>query len=127
MKNTMNMRSVGEKVSINDPKFPGIWTVKSIGPVNAVLIPEGGGRGLRCPHWMVTDPGAPVAQPTVIEKHYVPGELVRVEVGKYPGLYTVIADKGSKINIALLGGDGGRYVRASRTMLIPVEPSEVLV
>jgi hypothetical protein len=73
---------------------------------------------------MLTDPGS---QPTVSTPvFYVPGELVRL-TGRYAGLYVVIADKGGdKVNIAKLGGDGGRYVRATRHGLIKVDPAEVL-
>ena len=55
------------------------------------------------------------------------GELVRVTDGKYAGLYVVIADRGAeKVNLAKLGGDGGRYLRAVRRGLVKVDPKEVV-
>ena len=51
---------------------------------------------------------------------------MRVEQGRFAGLYVVIADKGDKINIALLGGDNGRYVRALRASLTKVELADVV-
>jgi hypothetical protein len=118
-------RGIGEKVSVDHPKYPGVWIIKSLGPVNAQLEPENGGRRLRVPQSMLTDPGS---QPTVrTPVFYDPGELVRV-TGRYAGLYTVIADKGGdKVNLAKLGGDGGRYLRATRPGLVKVDPAEVLI
>ena len=48
MTNTLTARrAVGDKVSVNDPKFPGVWTIKSVGSKNFVVIPDAGGRALR--------------------------------------------------------------------------------
>lgn len=119
-------RRVGDKVGIDHPKYPGVWVIKSLGPVNAVLQPENGVGAVRVPQHMLTDPGS---QPTVSTPvvFYNPGELVRIG-GRYAGLYTVIADKrGDKVNLAKLGGDGGRYLRATRHGLVKVEPAEVLI
>ena len=126
---TTTTRKVGDKVMIDDPKFPGIWTIKSFGPKNTVVIPENGGRGLRAPHWMikdVTDEVTVTALP--LPEYYTPGELVRITEGRYVGLYVVLADKGEKVNLVLLGGDNGRYVRMPKRSgsLVKVSPSEVL-
>lgn len=120
---------VGDKVSVNHPKYPGIWTVKSLGPVNVVLFPEGGGIRLRVPRELLLDPtDAPVVTEVPVETaaYFAPGEIVRIPSGKYAGLYVVLADKGAKVNVALLGGDGGRYVRALRPSLVRVDAAEVL-
>lgn len=119
------MRHVGDQVSIDHPKYPGVWIIKSMGPVNAVVEPAEGGRGLRVPHAMLLFPGA---APTVVPNiHYVPGELVRIVEGRFAGLYVVIADKnGDKVNLARLGGDGGRYVRSVRRGLVKIDPRDVL-
>lgn len=119
-------RRVGDKVSIDHAKYPGVWVVDSVGPVNTVVRAEtGGGRRVRVPHSMLLDPGAtPPVQPAVF---YDPGELVRISSGKWAGLWVVIADKGGeKVNLAKLGGDGGRYLRAARRGLVKVDPSEVI-
>lgn len=118
-------RRVDEKVGVNHPKYPGVWIIKSIGPVNALLEAEDGGHRLRVSQNMLTDPGS---EPTVnTPEFYDPGQLVRV-TGRYAGLYTVIADKGGdKVNLAKLGGDGGRYLRATRYGLVKVDPAEVLI
>jgi len=125
---TTTTRKIGDKVSVNLPKYPGVWTIKSQGPVNTVLIPAGGGRGLRVPHYLLTDPvdedAAP--QPTKIE-WFSEGEIVRITYGKFAGIYVVISDKGAdRVNVAKLGGDGGRYVRMPRTGLVKVDPKEIL-
>jgi len=117
---------VGDRVRVNDAKYPGVYTIQSVGPKNFVLTPESGGRGLRAPHYMVVDANsdpAPVAAPVV---YYSAGEIVRVELGKFAGLYVVIADKGDRVNIARLGGDNGRYVRMTRNGLTKISVDELL-
>ena len=114
---------VGDRVKIDDGAYPGIWVIKSKGPVNATLRPEDGGRGLRVPYYMLIDPSA-APKPTV---YYSPGELVRVSGGdRRDGLWVVLADKGNSVNVAKLGGDGGRYLRAPRGGLSKVDPAQVL-
>lgn len=125
---TTDQRPVGTKVSIDDPKFPGIWTVKSNGPVNAVLTPENGGRGLRVPHYMLLDPqAAPVGGITPPTTYFHPGEFVRISGGKYAGVWMVLADPGKDtVRVVKPGGDGGRYLRATRRGLVKVDACEVL-
>jgi hypothetical protein len=116
-------RPVGSEVGVDDPKFPGVWIVRSNGPVNATVVPKDGGRGLRCPHYMLTDPPVVTANGlaavTVVDMPvlYGLGEVVRCASPKWPGLWVVIADKGGdKVNLAKLGseGDGTGYLRMPR-------------
>lgn len=112
----MSEYKVGDRVSVMDDRYPGMWVVKSMGPVNAVLAREQGGNGVRAPHYMV----GPVTEETkavVPGEFYELGELVEIHTGRYAGLYAVIADKGAKVNLAKLGGDGGRYVRMPKSSL----------
>jgi hypothetical protein len=123
-------RKIGDRVSVDHVKYPGIWVIASRGPVNTVLRPEGGvGRGLRVPHDLLIDPGA-APKPKVVAVSAVffnPGELVRINAGRYAGLWVVIADRGrDRVNLAKLGGDSGRYLRADRGGLVKIDPSEVL-
>ena len=94
--------------------------------MNTVVTPENGGRPLRCPHYLLKDPTTEDAAVTPTD-YYVPGELVRVTVGRYVGLYVVLADKGDRVNLARLGGDEGRYVRHPHRGLLKVEPEDVLI
>lgn len=129
MTTSTTTRKVGDKVTIDDPKFPGIWTIKSIGPKNTVVIPENGGRGLRAPHWMIKDVTDEVTVTAVpLPEYYTPGELVRITEGRYVGLYVVLADKGEKVNLVLLGGDNGRYVRMPKRngSLVKVDVADIL-
>lgn len=131
MTTTTPTRRVGDKVSVDHPKYPGVWTIKSQGPVNSTLEPVNGGRSLRCPHTMLTDPATATATATVtavpIPVLYNPGELVRVPSGKWAGLYVVIADRGGdRVNLTKLGGDQGRYLRIDKRGLVRVDPAEVL-
>jgi hypothetical protein len=104
---------VGTKVRVDSAKHPGVWVVKSNGPKNAALKPEGGGRGLRCPHAMLRpdDGKGPVIAPVQV---FALGETVTLGP-RFPGIYVVIKDDGGvRLNAAVLGGDGDRYVRAAR-------------
>ena len=118
------MFSVGDKVSIDDAKYPGVWTVRSLGPVNAVLEPAHGGRPLRVPQTMLIAPGAAVT-PTETTI-FSPGEFMQI-TGKHGGLYVVIRDNGGDtISLARAGGDNGRYLRISRRGLKAIDASDVL-
>ena len=111
---------VGTKVRVDSEKYPGVWVVESNGPKNATLKPEGGGRGLRCPHTMVSlDNGmAPAVAPIQM---YELGETVTIG-SRFPGVYVVIRDVGGpRLNVALLGGDGDKYVRAARSQVKRIE------
>lgn len=116
--------TVGARVSVDHPKYPGTWVVKKVGPVNVVLEPENGGRPLRCPPALLRPPGqTPRVYDTVL---YSVGEVVSIDSGKFTGMYVVIADRGAhKVNIAKLGGDGGAYVRALRGSLRKVGQPEL--
>lgn len=122
---------VGDKVTVGLAKFPGVWTVKNLGPVNATLTPADGGRGLRAPYYLLTavtdDPGAiPVVEPPTTTL-FSEGEIVTVPGSKWTGLYVVIKDAGAeRINLAKLGGDNGRYLRITRGAVSKVDPADVL-
>jgi hypothetical protein len=122
------MARVGDRVGIDHHKYPGVWIVASVGPKNVVLEREGGGgRPMRVPQSMLIDPDTAAVRSAEPTEFYDPGELVRITAGKYAGLYVVIADKGEKVNVAKLGGDGGRYVRAMRRGLVKVDARDVLI
>jgi hypothetical protein len=107
---------VGTKVLVDDPKWAGVWIVESNGPKNASLKPVGGGRGLRCPHMMLRpdDGKSPVAVPVVM---FALGETVTIGE-RWPGIYVVIKDDGGvRLNVARLGGDNDKYVRAARSQV----------
>ena len=121
-------RKVGSKVSVDHPDHPGVFTVKSNGPANAKLEPVGGGRILVAPHYLLTDPveGATVTA-VPLPEFYNEGELVRIAGGKFEGLWVVIKDGGrDKVNLARLGGDNGRYLRATKRGLVRVPIADVL-
>jgi hypothetical protein len=117
---------VGDKVSIAHHKYPGIWVIESFGPVNALVKPEGGGRGLRVPRSMLTAPGETDLLRKTAPVYFSEGDIVQITSGRFIGLYVVISDKGAdRINVAKLGGDGGRYVRTTRTGLVKLSLSEL--
>lgn len=122
-------RHVGDRVSIDHPKYPGVWILKSIAKVNVTLEPENGGRGLRVPASMLLDAGASPTMPDRVTAAdiYAEGTFVRIPSGKFAGVWVVISDKGAdRLNVAKLGGDGGRYVRITRRGLTKVDPADVV-
>jgi len=40
MSNTITNPKIGDKVSVDDPKYPGVWTVVKLAPVNVTLRPK---------------------------------------------------------------------------------------
>lgn len=128
---TAHAYKVGDKVTVNLAKFPGVWIVKNLGPVNASLTPANGGRGLRAPYYLLSavldDSGTitVVAPPTTTL--FSEGEIVRVPNSKWTGVYVVIKDAGGeRVNLAKLGGDNGRYLRIVRGAVTKVDPADVL-
>lgn len=114
---------VGDRVTVAHDKWPGVWIVEKVNAVTVMLEPEGGGRRLRVPHSLLRDPDA-APEPL---RFYHPGEFVRVAEGRFAGLYVVLKDDGGdKVNLARLGGDQGRYVRTVRSVVQPVDTTEVL-
>lgn len=121
------MFKIGDKVGVNHPDYPGVWTVVSQGPKNSLLVPEAGGRRLRVPHNLLIEPGAPMSWSDAPTTVFHVGEVVRILDGRFAGTYVVIRDTGGdKVNVAKIGGDEGRYIRALRGGLIKVDPAEVL-
>ena len=121
---------IGDKVGVDDPKYPGVWTVTNLGPKNATLTPDNGGRGLRAPYFLLTDApstdGVTVTAVPLVTL-FSEGEIVRIDEGRFAGVYVVIKDAGAdRVNVAKLGGDGGRYVRISRRALTKLDPADVL-
>lgn len=117
----MSEFAVGDRVRVTHDRYPGVWIVEKKNPTTTLLAPEGGGRGLKVPHSLLRDPDA--AEPTT--RYFHPGEVVRLS-GRFAGTYVVIRDDGSdKVNVALVGGDGGRYVRSLRALVEPVAATEV--
>ena len=107
---------VGTKVRVDSTKYPGVWIVESNGPKNASLKPEGGGRGLRCPHSMVLPDNGEGPAVAPVEMFSL-GETVTIG-SKFPGVFVVIRDDGGpRLNVAKLGGDNDRYVRAARSQV----------
>ena len=115
---------VGTRVRVDSQKYPGVWVVESNGPKNATLKPEGGGRGLRCPHAMLRpdDGKGPVIVPVEM---FALGETVTIG-DRFAGIYVVIKDDGGpRLNVAILGGDGDKYVRAARSRVERIDVTVV--
>jgi hypothetical protein len=133
---TNTLRPIGAKVSIQDPvnpgsvhpKYPGIWTIKSYGPKNAVLDPVNGGVGLRAPKTWLMDPTTDTPSPSFATVElFNPGEFVRIPRGQWAGVWVVLADYGkSKVRLARPGGDNGKYLSATRRGLVKVTLQEFL-
>lgn len=122
---------VGSRVTVEHPKCPGIWLIKSFGPKNAVLEPEAGGRGVRIPPAYLslvdaeqTSAAAVVEQPLILDSGAIvqlrPGVItLDGEPNTAEQLFVVTADKYDIVNVARLGGSHG-YWRVPRKTIINV-------
>ena len=133
----INLPPIGTVVTIDDPRCVGLYKVTGRGPKNAVLTPcnpDGTtrpGRGARMPGWMLHlyDPAvgitsvAGVPMPPPPTAVFDPGTVVMSK--SQPGVFVVIADKVDKVNVARLGGDGGRYWRIPPAALTVVPVAEL--
>ncbi len=109
------------------------YRITKVMPVNLVVEPVTGGRGLKAPKDMFApaptnpaDKGATVETPVPLW----PATVITVAGPGWkqpPGqLYVVLRDNGDKVSIARLGGDGGRYWRGvRRTWLTVIDPAHL--
>jgi hypothetical protein len=120
---TIEQLKVGDLVTVSESKYPNTWTVVKVNKVNVRLSQNG--RYLNASPFFLTKvegeiPAAvigvryqPVPEPLAI------GAVVRCE--DKPGLWVVVRDGVDRVNVAKLGGDGGRYLRAPRERLTQVD------
>jgi hypothetical protein len=110
----------GATVTVDDPKYPGVWTVEKINPRTIGL--RRGPQRLRASAAFLSkaEPGATVEAVPIPELFDV-GALVTF-AGK-PGLWVVIKQSADRVNVAQLGGDNGRYWRTTARSLtrVPVD------
>lgn len=116
MSETPHTFAVGDRVICNpaetSARYHGtIWTVERILPVNVVLRPVDGGRGLRI-HPSALLPAPTGATTTAVVVPYIPplsvGAVVTVSSPRWKGtdnLYVVIGDNTDTLRLAVLGGD----------------------
>lgn len=134
MANATATRKIGDKVGVDHPNYPGIWTVKKVNPTTLILEQDGNPRPLKCPKTMITDAPAlgdgdgddtyewraPMLPATVV-RYTGPNTKVK------PGLYVVTSDKGEYlVRVTRLGGDNGHYWRLPGRYLAVVDAEAVL-
>jgi hypothetical protein len=136
----------GDKVTVDHPSYPGVWTIRKVNPVNLVLDQDGRRRGLNAPRDMVrpAEPGdgtprAVTIPPTVLPDAGRPAGLHSHAVvrftrnqprGHKPGqLYVVIKDDYSTVNVTLLGGDPDRryWRKIAPAWLEVIDPATIAV
>lgn len=131
--------AVGDRVICNPLETPAkfhhtIWTVERLLPVNVVLRPEGGGRGLRIhPSALLSAPdgNAPAESVNV---PFLPqlgvGTVVTIASPRWrgsDGLYVVLADTIESLKLVLLGGDNDRvWSRVPRGWATEVDKKALL-
>jgi hypothetical protein len=137
--------SIGDRVTVDHPKYPGVWTVRKVNPAN-LKLDQDGQRGISAPKSMCrpAEPGdgtpRDVTLPPAVLPSYGRADGLRkgavVRFTRYwprehgPGqLYVVIKDDYSTVNVTLLGGDPGRrYWRAiAPSWLEVIDPARVRV
>lgn len=104
----------GDRVlSSAEGKFAGLGTVTKVNP-KTIAVRLDSGLDVKFPAYLLTAaPDAPAA-PAREEQTYIhAGAIVAIDSGKFAGIYAVIKGGDERINVAKIGGDNGRYVRAS--------------
>jgi hypothetical protein len=134
---TQSTWRVGDKVMVDHTSYPGVWTVTKVNPKNLRLEQEGRNRGLNAPKYLCIpagdNPVAAIGRPMGVRTlpHQDAGSVVRY-IGNgdkiaHGALFIVLADKGDKVNITPLGGDGGRYWRMPPRNLEAVPNARLVV
>lgn len=140
---------VGEKVLVEGARWPGIWTIVKINQVTVGLEQDGAlgkKRRLRCAkEFLLSADGASstdcgngsVLHEVPFQARKLPfqdaGMVVRyIGRGGTGGLTTgmlmfVLIDKVEKVNVTLVGGNGGRYWRMPHRNLEAVDQTKVKV
>ena len=133
---------VGDRVTVDSPRFPGIWTIQKVNPTTYRCTQETGGapRALRVHHDLATlvtgeasetDGLRPAPLGVPYRETLYPGAFVRFTGRTGGGLTTgdllvVLADKGQKINCTRPGGAEGSYWRLLPRTVEVVATNEVL-
>lgn len=128
----------GMRVRSTSNRYPGLGTVTKVNPVNVKVQMDSGitvnfGKSYLRP---AGDESAPAPVVTVTEvplpdfNAYPAGTVVRFidprAITRFgAGLFVVIKNGGDRINVAKIGGDNDRYVRAAAQGLVRVPLSEV--
>ena len=124
-------RRVGQRVLLSGGKFHGAARITKVNPKNLVVTMEGTRQLVNAHPSFLSDlaDDAPVpsrfdAMAEVMTAPPLhPGAVVRIK--GHAGKWVVLADKLEKVNVARLGGDGGRYLRALRRQVEPLSEQEV--
>jgi hypothetical protein len=99
-----------DEVSVNSPKWPGVWIVEKVNQVSVSLTKKNGTTRLKAHKSLLIAPTENISlgRPFKLRelRSLRPGEFVRYDGNSRAeaGLYVVVADKGERVNIAPLGG-----------------------
>ena len=118
----------GDRVTVASSKFPGVWTVDRLMKVN-LKVTQGTRRLNVAPGYLtkVTGDAGDLEPDLGVPFHDIlaPGEVVTVD--RKPGYWVVLKDNGDRVNVALVGGDGGRYWRVPRPAVTVVKVTVTVV
>lgn len=129
------MFSIGDKVTpLNTDGVPAaclgrIYTVRKINKVNLSCDADDGGRGISFPPHLLTaatedtlNAGLSIGRPYVPREFFPMGTIVTLKRAwrdwSPDTPLVVIADKGQRVNVTLLGGNEDRYLRTSPESLV---------
>lgn len=100
---------IGDTFVVDDGKqFPGVWRVIKVNP-KTVRLENAYGNQLAAEPYFLT----PTTEPFEAKVPITLGTVVTVGNGTHhPGKYVVVAVKGETANVAVLGGNNGRYLTA---------------
>lgn len=128
-------KNVGQRVLVSGGKFYGAGRITKVNQKNLAVQLENGPHLKPCAPVFCTDleedATVPPKYATIMSGYdavpsQVPGALVRLS-NCGDAAYVVMSDKGDRINVALLGGDGGYYVKAARLTVQPISVEDALI
>jgi hypothetical protein len=103
---------------VDDDKCPGVWTVEKINPVNLRLLQ--GNLRVNVPAWFLTKTDGRDGDIPIGDTHTPLSVGQVVKIAGRDGYWVVIKYDHRRANIAILGGDGGRYMRTARPLLTTI-------
>ena len=109
---------------VMDPKFAGVWTVKTVNKSTVSLTQDGQPPLRAAKELCVPSADMPEAAAAPVPEHYAPGVVVTSSHPKLAGLWTVLSCSAGKAKLAELGG--GRLTKPVPVSLLARVPLNLL-
>jgi len=114
---------LGDKVVIDHPRFKnaGVFTIIKINAKSYGVQNDAGQKVRVSPVFLVKSKSAPKSASMKPLKFTIfhPGQIVKVKSKNDP--YVVLSQNAKSVSCAVLGGDGGRYLRVPASALTVID------